>query len=407
MIKEILKRPFVRLLFVWILGVLLQANYALQVASFGLLVIPFFILFISSLPVGKREAQVSYRGRWVWGGVFLSMLLFLSIQLTAYHERQPAGEPGVLEIKAKEVQERLLAPIGNLSLADEEKAVLSAISLGYRDSMSKEVRRQFSATGVAHILAVSGFHVAVVCGLISFLLSFLPGNRGGRWVKYLLTMLTIWLFTIVSGLAPSAVRAAVMLSLYLTGRQLRRQTDSYNTLAASAFCMLVYNPFYLYDIGFQLSYFAVFFILYLQPVFGRMLDLRNPLLAKIWNCITVTLAAQIGVSFLCMYYFRQFPTVFLFTNVPVTVLATLLTPLALVWLLLPAGLPGMSLMQSAIELLTHWMMQVVTVFSRIPGASLTFDFSFNSLLISYSLLFLLLLYHKNRKKKPIRIETKT
>lgn len=102
-----------------------------------------------------------------------------------------------------------------------------------------------------------------------------------------------------------------MLSLYLTGRALRRVTDGYNTLAAAAFCMLAYNPYYLFDVGFQLSYLAVFFILFLVPRFKEWIVVRNPLLAMPWEWITVSIAAQIGTALLCFYYFGQFSDSFL------------------------------------------------------------------------------------------------
>lgn len=395
MIKEIRKRPFARPLFVWIAGIVLQANGSFQRLSFGLLLIPFIALFVSGLPLFKQKQWVAFSARWTWGGVFFSLLLFLSIQMTAFYERRSLSDaPGSIRVLAMECRERLLQPIETLSLTDAEKSVLATITLGDRTSMSKETRRQFSVSGVAHILAVSGFHVAIVGAFVSFFLSFLSVGNTGRWLRYLLSLVLIWVFAVLSGLAASAVRAAIMFSLYLTGRQIRRHTDSYNTLAASAFCMLVYDPFYLYDIGFQLSYLAVFSILYLQPRLNRLLDVKNPLLATPWGVITVTLSAQAGVTFLSLYYFGQFSTVFLFTNIPLTLLATLLIPVTLLWLLLPPWFPGVEWLQYITEVLTHSMMWVVDTFSRLPGSSLAFPFSFGSMLAAYTLLFVLLLYHK-------------
>lgn len=166
---------------------------------------------------------------------------------------------------AREEQQRLLEPIAKLNLTDEEKSVLATITVGYRQAMSREVRNRFSATGVAHILAVSGFHVAIVCGFLSFLFSFLPRNGCCRWIRYISLLVLLWGFAAITGLAVSSVRAALMLTMYLTGGVLDRRAERYNILAASAFCMLVYEPLYLFDIGFQLSYLAVLSILYFQP----------------------------------------------------------------------------------------------------------------------------------------------
>jgi competence protein ComEC len=395
LIKEIQIRPFIRPLFIWIIGILLQTVGSFRILSFGLLFFPFLLLFFPSRLLGKKKPELTYNARWVWGSVFLCMFLFLSIQLTAYHENR-ISYPHPLHEWAIQTQQQLTASFDALRLTDVERSVLATITLGDRSSMSKEVRQQFSLTGAAHILSVSGFHVAIVCGFLLRILSFLSGYNAGRWIRYLLTLLLLWTFTTISGLEAASVRSAVMLTLYLTGRQLNRTTDGYNTLAASAFCMLVYDPFYLYDIGFQLSYIAVAFILYLQPRLSRLIPVRNPVLKTPWEWITLTLAAQTGVTFLCLYYFGQFSTVFLFTNLPLTLIATLLIPAALLWIMIPAGFPGCIMLQSVIEMLTHSMMWIVDSFSRVPGSYLSFRFDFVTMLLSYGVLFFLFLYHEIR-----------
>ncbi|MDR2389701.1 MAG: ComEC/Rec2 family competence protein [Tannerellaceae bacterium] len=311
--------------------------------------------------------------------------------MTAYHESR-ISYPLPIQEWARHTQLRLTASFNHLKLTEEERSVLATITLGDRSLMSKAVRQQFSITGVAHILSVSGFHVAIVCGFLLRMLSFLSGNNAGRWIRYLLTLLLLWTFTLITGLATASIRAAVMLTLHLTGRQLGRVTDRYNIFVASAFGMLVYNPFYLYDIGFQLSYVAVGFILYLQPRLSRLIQVRNPILRTPWEWITLTLAAQTGVTFLCLYYFGQFSTVFLFTNLPLTLIATLLIPVALLWILLPAGFPGSPVLQTLLETLTHRMMWIVDVFSHLPGNALSFRFDLATMLLCYGSLVFLLLY---------------
>lgn len=399
MITELQKRPFVRPLLIWITGILLQANYSYGVFSVAFLFFPSLAVFY--FYIGRRKPNIlyNYEARWLWGALFLSLLLFLSIQKTAYSQRRQYELPEVSRMQqiAARAQHRLLESFDALNLTDNEKSVLATITLGYRQAMDREVKKQFSVTGVAHLLSVSGFHVAIVCGFLSLFLSSLPRRGVYRWIHYLLNVGLLWLFTYISGLAASAVRAALMLSLYLTGRLLRRRTDGYNTLAAAAFGMLVYEPLYLFDIGFQLSYIAVFFILYIQPGLSRLIPVRNPLLATPWSWITMTMAAQIGTTFLCLYYFSQFSTVFLFTNLPLTLLATLLIPAGLVWIVLPSGFPGYGLLQSVVEILTRSMLWVVEAFSRVPGAVFTFRFNFYALLLGYGILFFTFVYIRNRR----------
>ncbi len=396
--EEIQKRPLVRPLFIWITGIIMQTFFRISFLPVILLVIAAVIILFSY--ISRQKVKVcKYQMRWVWGFVFLSLLLSMSMIVTGYHEIKPYSSPSTpLQQTAGNIQLSLLSKLDKLSLTNTEKSVLSTLALGYRKTMPRDVRNQFSVTGVAHLLAVSGFHVGIVCGFISFVLSILSLIKTGRWIRYLITIFLLWIFVAVTGLAASSVRAATMISLYLTGKQLHRMTDGYNTLAASAFCMLVYNPFYLFDIGFQLSYTAVFFILFLNPMFSGQIEIRNPLFATPWSWITVTLSAQAGVTFLSLYYFGYFSSVFLMTNLPLTLISTLLIPMVFLFLLLPAWIPGTGFLEYGIEVLTHSMVRIVEMFSRVPGSTFTFRFGFLTMILSYGSFLLLLVYI--RYKRP-------
>lgn len=390
MILEFQKRPFGRPLVVWITGILLCLYFTAGFLTVAFLSIPVVLLLLSLCFSSGAELSFSYR--WVWGFVFLLMLLSLAVIVTDYSGRRTNSEPGPLTLQSAALQQQLASKVSDLNLTDEEKSVFATLTLGYRQSMDSEVRKRFSLTGVSHILSVSGFHVGVVCGFVLFLFRLFPNHITTRWIRYILTMLLLWSYVFVTGLAVPSVRAGIMLSLYLTSQVVRRTGDRYNTLAAAAFCMLAYNPFYLFEIGFQLSFVAVFFILYLQPRLNALIPLRNPLLKYPWDVITVTLAAQVGTTFLCLYYFGQFSLVFLFTNLPLSLLATLQIPLGLVWLILPAWFPGYQWLQLEIEWLTHSMVYIVDLFSSIPGASVYIRFDWLDATICYTALFLFLGY---------------
>lgn len=397
-IKEIQKRPFVRPLFIWITGILLQSIFNCSIISFLLIVIPTVFIAFAWLAPGIDVAGCNYELRWIWGVFFLSLLLSFSIQRTAYWQggRGESDTSFLMEFAGGK-QEYLLKPFDRLNLSKEEKSVLATITLGYRKDMSRDVRKRFSLTGVAHLLAVSGFHVAVVCGFLSLLFSFLPKSPFYRWLKYLLTLCLLWCFVVITGLAPSAVRAGLMLTLYLTGRVLRRTTDGYNTLAAAAFCMLAFNPLYLFDVGFQLSYLAVLSILFLQPRLQDLIMVRNPIVAIPWGWITVTLAAQAGTTLLCLYYFGQFSLVFLCTNLPLTFLATFLIPAGLIWVLLPAGIPGYGLLQLFVEKMTHTLFWIVDSFSRVTQVAFYTRIGLLVTVLGYGSILCFLLYLKTRR----------
>ncbi len=332
------------------------------------------------------------------------MVLTLSIAVCAYRDQRIgfAREfPSPLEDMAGRIQYTLVDEYDRLRLSDEEKAVLATLTLGYKKAMNGEMKRNFSLAGVSHILAVSGFHVAVICGFLSLCCSFLPRCGIARWIRYAILVGSLWAFAFITGLAPSAVRAALMLSIYLTGKAFRRDTDGYNTLAAAAFCMLAYDPYYLFDIGFQLSYLAVFFILFLGPRLRGWIDVRNPLLAAPWGWITVSVAAQIGTTLLCFYYFRQFSTVFLFTNVPVTLLSTYLIPCAFLWLCYPENGYGYDCLQQGLEDLVHGLVRVVEIFGSMPYATITRRFDLLEMLAGYGIIVLCLIYIRIRRPKVL------
>jgi competence protein ComEC len=395
MMEEIRKRPFVRPLFLWITGILLQVCFPLQQLSMWLL-LPVAVVVIISLFIVKDTYSLSYDAHWLWGALIACFILFYAIQVTAYAELRlsvPAAT-GWLQEKAQVIQGYLVGKLNRLNLSETEKSVLAAITLNYKTMMTWEVRNQFSVTGVAHLLSVSGFHVGIVYGFLSSVLSVLPKRPVFHCLKCLLIILLLWMFAYVAGLSIPTVRATLMFTIYVTGRLLSRRPERYNTLAAAALCMLCYNPFYLFDIGFQLSFTAVFFILYLHPPLNRLIYVRNPLVAKPWGVMTVTVAAQAGTTFLCCYYFGSCSAVFLLTNIYLSLLATMLIPLALLWMFLPAGIPGSEVLQWLIEVLMKGFMAIVERFSLIPWASLPLRFDFATLLCAYGLLGLMLVYSR-------------
>ena len=403
-IQELHKRPFLRPLFFWITGILLQVCFPLQTISFILPVIIVVVVIVSFF-IQKKSNMAAFQERWVWGAMLSLIVIFLAIQTTHLTEQRLSRgpeEPGWLQKKALEAQADMVEKLDLLNLPDADKAVLATITVNYRQAMSRELRNWFSVTGVSHILSVSGFHVAIVSAFISMLLSFMP-NRGkaSKWIKYSVAMACIWPFTYIAGLDVAAVRAAVMISIYLTGRVISRNPDTYNTFGGAAFCMLVYNPFYLFNIGFQLSYIAVFFLLYLQPRLSSLIEIRNPILAAPWNALTVTFAAQTGTTFLCFYYFGQSSTVFLFTNLYLSLLTTLLIPLTLIWMLIPAWLPGIDLLGSTIESMTTSMMWVVERFASMPWVTMSIRFDAFTLIFSYISLITFLLYLRSKSYRML------
>jgi len=399
---EIQKRPFVRPLLFWILGIVFSLYIGWPVWMGILLSVVFILLFFSAVSSSILQLSLSYHARWVKGGILLMLIFALSSTVSHLSKTYPLPSIAITS-QAADLQFALVEKIDRLALEDREKSVLATLILGYKKVLPRDVREIFSLTGVSHILAVSGFHVAVVAGFLSLLFSWLPRNSLFIWLRYLVLMVSVWGFVFLTGMAVSSIRAGIMFSFYQTGKILKRPSDNYNTLAASAFCMLAYKPAFLFDIGFQLSYLAVFSILYLQPRLVALIQARNPIFKLPWRWITVTLAAQAGTTFLCLYYFGHFSPLFLYANLPVIFFANILIPAGLVWLLLPSGIPGYTFLQGAVESLTEWMLSVVEFIASLPGVSLNCSFGFISMLLGYALLVFTGLYFKVKRPRILLI----
>ena len=209
----------------------------------------------------------------------------------------------------------LLQTMRDLEIENDEYAVAAAILLGYDDTLPTDLRQKYVAAGSMHILCVSGMHVGVVFLVFSYLLGFL--NKRKKWqhlLKQSLLLLLIWFYALLAGLAPSILRATIMLSFVIIGDMIKRNGILLNSLAASAFLLLCINPANLFNVGFQLSYCAVIGIVSLQRPIYNLFYIKYKILDKIWELTAVTLAAQIATAPFSIYYFHQFPSYFWLSN---------------------------------------------------------------------------------------------
>ena len=202
----------------------------------------------------------------------------------------------------------------SLDLNEDEYALLSGLTLGHKDSFSEELIHTFRATGTGHILAVSGLHVGIIYAVLLFSLSFIRRHSRFFILKQIIVIVLLWAYCFIIGLPPSAVRACIMLSIFSLGEMFGRRGYSYNTIFAAAFFILVWNPFKLFDIGFQLSFVAVLSICFFMSFISNSIKIENKILRYIWNIFCLSLAVQIGVLPLSVYYFGIFPSYFFITN---------------------------------------------------------------------------------------------
>lgn len=197
---------------------------------------------------------------------------------------------------------------------DDELAVINALLLGQRNSITSDLLESYAGAGAVHILAVSGLHIGIILLLLTFVFKPFHYFKNGKFIATLLVIIALWVYAIIAGLSASVVRAVTMFTSLTIGMQLIQRSNVYNTLVISMFFLLLFNPFYLFEVGFQLSYLAVFSIVWIQPKLYNLWISKFWFLNKIWQLFTVSIAAQIGVLPLSLFYFHQFPGLFFLSN---------------------------------------------------------------------------------------------
>lgn len=221
----------------------------------------------------------------------------------------------------------LLETLQKNELTGEEYGVAAAILLGNDQMIDPDTEQNYVAAGAVHILCVSGMHVGIIFLVLNYLLGFVGRFKRGNLIKNLLLFALLWSYALLTGLSPSVLRATVMISFFILANALNREYDSYNLLAASAFLLLVFNPFFIFHVGFQLSYSAVLGILtFYNPIY-RSIYIKNKIIDLFWAALVVSLSAQLGAFPVAAHYFHVFPVYFLLTNLFIFILSYLILSL--------------------------------------------------------------------------------
>lgn len=214
-------------------------------------------------------------------------------------------------------------------------SVASTLILGYKADLSNDILQAYSKTGTIHILSVSGGHVAIIYLLLGWALSVLNSYKRGKVIKAIVIITLIWAYALLTGFSPAVCRAAVMISLIISGKTYSRYVSNLNLLAVSAFALLLYDPFLITDVGFQLSYLAVGGLVIFQPIVYQWFSFKNVAADKTWLACSVSIAAQVITFPLSAYYFHQFPVYFLLSNLLIVPLISIIMYSGLLLLMLP------------------------------------------------------------------------
>lgn len=223
-------------------------------------------------------------------------------------------EGNALKNYAYDLRQDLIRSFKTTGLDGNELAVASALLFGVTDQLEPGLIRAYAGTGALHVLSVSGLHVGIIYAFLQTILGFMNRSRYGRLTEGIVILVFIWFYALLTGLTPSVLRSSTMFTFIVIGQMLSRQSSMFNSIAASAFVLLCYDPFLIMEVGFQLSYLAVTGIVVLQPIVFRQIHVENKWLKPVWSITAVSIAAQIATLPLGLLYFHQFPNYFVFSN---------------------------------------------------------------------------------------------
>ena len=294
--------------------------------------------------------------------LFLGMFLMQRQQTLADHS-QTVSRMDRSKTYFMQQREKLLARFSDNGIDGDAYAVVAAMSLGDKSALTRNLKDTYSVSGASHVLALSGLHLGIIYILFSL---FLPRRRWPA-LSQLVIILFIWAFVFLVGMSVSVVRSAVMLTVYGLLSIGNRDKMSINALAFTAIVMLMWNPSWLFDVGFQMSFMAVLAILLFVPLFEDVFSaeylMEHRWIKRIWGLVTVSCSAQLGVAPLIAFYFGRFSTYFLLTNFIVIPAAMVILWLSIVVLVFPSLA---YILLYIVELLNIALSRI----SAIPGASI-------------------------------------
>lgn len=310
----------------------------------------------------------------------------------------------VILAKVFNLRIRMLEMLKSIGFEGEDYAVASALILGHKSDLEEDTLQAYVGSGAMHILAVSGLHVGIIYLLLTWVLGFLDRFRKGNVIRAVLIISTLTVYALLTGLSPSVNRAVVMFSFVVLAVNFNRQTQILNTLALSALILMLFDPYLITKVGFQLSYLAVIGIVSLYPKIYRQWGAPNRVMNWLWQITCVSVAAQLATFPLSLYYFQQFPNYFLLFN-PVTLGgATLVVSggllfFAFAWFPLLHQLFG-----AFLKFLVHTLNSVVKLVDLLPYATTSnIHISLFEVMVLYGLIVVFIFWLTTKRFKSLTI----
>ncbi len=299
-----------------------------------------------------------------------------------------------------QIKQIVIANLKKLPLTQQAYSISAALLVGYDDEIDSDIIQQFSHSGTLHVLSVSGMHTGVVYAIVLFLFSLIDKHNRFKKTKCLVVLFILWLLVAITGFSPSILRAAIMLSLMIIGKTFYKQGNAFNTLFISAFVLLLFNPYLIVDVGFLLSYFAVFGILYLYPLIYNRIYFNNIVLRWLWASTVISLSATIVTLPITLYFFHQLPIWFVFSNliiIPLSMVLLFAALFAMVFIKISIVTTMLTYICNATTTVMLWFAKLTDneTFGYIDNIKFT---TTDTLFLSAILiLFFLILIHKSNK----------
>jgi competence protein ComEC len=280
-----------------------------------------------------------------------------------------------------------------------EFSVAAAILLGNDETLEPDLRASYAATGANHILCVSGMHVGVIFMILVFLLSPLDRSVKTLYVKNIILHLAVWLYANITGLAPSVTRSATMFTFVIFSKFLHRKTNVFHSLFTSMFILLVINPLLLFELGFQLSYLAVFSIVLFQNKISQGYKPKTKVGKYFWDLISVSIAAQMGIAPIALFYFKQFPIYFLLTNIFIIPLSFAMMVTGVATLACSFSELLSKIIGFLLNLEVKIMNEVIYYIEKLPGALISnISINFTQVVLLYLMIGAFFIFQKNKKR---------
>jgi competence protein ComEC len=283
-------------------------------------------------------------------------------------------------------------------LSGAEFSVAAVALLGNDETLESDLRASYAASGASHILCVSGMNVGIIFMILNFLLFPLEHSVKSRFIKNMILLVSVWIYANITGLTPSVTRATVMFTFVIAGKFLQRKTNVFHSLFTSIFILLVNNPLLLFELGFQLGYLAIFGIVLFQSKIDKWYKAKTKVGSYLWNLLTVSLAVQVCIAPLTIFYFGRFPVYFLLTNlfiIPISfaMMVTGVATLAFSFLEFLSKGTGFLL-----NLEVEMMNKIIIFIEKLPGALIS-NISINTIqvFLLYAVILSFLVFQKNKK----------